>query len=268
MHRDLSIDPKGTEVVKYVYDPWGRILSTTGSLASTLGTHQPFRYRGYVYDVETGFYYLRSRYYNPVWQRFISADVIMKGNLFNYCANCPLLLYDPNGKDFLLSQQFGFLIEKDIVRRSMLEARKKYNAETVHVYTEGEDDYREGKLNVMFYQSGRYINIHIGDSTTVRNEYEMEAIIEVIEQHPAFDSKLYGSHAHMRAQWIAHNTAYDYSTGSQVQKVLISLLARNSVENIKGSSQELDFRPYGNFTKSQLLYYSLIETICCSILDY
>ena len=48
------IDSTGTEVVKYTYDAWGKVLSTTGSLASTLGTIQPFRYRGYVYDVETG----------------------------------------------------------------------------------------------------------------------------------------------------------------------------------------------------------------------
>ena len=36
-------------------------------MASTLGTLNPFRYRGYVYDEETGLYYLRSRYYNPEW---------------------------------------------------------------------------------------------------------------------------------------------------------------------------------------------------------
>ena len=61
------IDSNGTEVVKYVYDAWGKILSTTGSLASSLGTIQPFRYRGYVFDQETGLYYLRSRYYNPLY---------------------------------------------------------------------------------------------------------------------------------------------------------------------------------------------------------
>ena len=44
------IDSPGTEVVKYTYDAWGKVLSTTGSLASTLGTVQPFRYRGYVYE--------------------------------------------------------------------------------------------------------------------------------------------------------------------------------------------------------------------------
>jgi YD repeat-containing protein len=46
------VDSNGTEVVKYTYDAWGKVLSTTGSLAATLGTIQPFRYRGYVYDVD------------------------------------------------------------------------------------------------------------------------------------------------------------------------------------------------------------------------
>ncbi len=39
-----------------------------------LGKGNPFRYRGYVYDDETKLYYLRSRYYNPAWGRFINAD--------------------------------------------------------------------------------------------------------------------------------------------------------------------------------------------------
>lgn len=38
------------------------LISKTGSLAATIGTLNPFRYRGYVYDEETGLYYLRSRY--------------------------------------------------------------------------------------------------------------------------------------------------------------------------------------------------------------
>ena len=91
------LNTAGTEVVKYTYDAWGKVLSTTGSLASTLGTIQPFRYRGYVYDVETGFYYLRSRYYNPIWQRFINDDTIMSGNLFAYCENEPIKYADAQG---------------------------------------------------------------------------------------------------------------------------------------------------------------------------
>ena len=38
-------------------------MSTDGTMASTLGAANPLRYRGYVYDTETGLYYLSSRYF-------------------------------------------------------------------------------------------------------------------------------------------------------------------------------------------------------------
>ena len=91
------IDSTGAEVVQYTYDAWGKVLSTAGTMASTLGTVQPFRYRGYVYDVETGLYYLRSRYYNPEWGRFINADSLIKGNLFAYCGNDSINYLDGSG---------------------------------------------------------------------------------------------------------------------------------------------------------------------------
>ena len=49
------IDGSGNAVIQYTYDSWGKLLSTSGSLAETFGAEQPFRYRGYVYDEETGF---------------------------------------------------------------------------------------------------------------------------------------------------------------------------------------------------------------------
>ena len=53
-------------------------MSKTGTMANTLGTiNKLLRYRGYVYDGETGLYYLRSRYYNPEWARFLNADVLL-----------------------------------------------------------------------------------------------------------------------------------------------------------------------------------------------
>ena len=49
-------------VVAYEYDSWGKLLSCEGNAAEELGVLNPFRYRGYVYDEETDFYYLNSRY--------------------------------------------------------------------------------------------------------------------------------------------------------------------------------------------------------------
>ena len=57
------VDANGSKVVEYKYDAWGTPLSKTGTLATTLGTLQPFRYRGYAYDEETCCYYLYNRYY-------------------------------------------------------------------------------------------------------------------------------------------------------------------------------------------------------------
>ena len=94
-------------MVQYTYDAWGKVLSTAGTMATTLGTIQPFRYSGYVYDVETGLYYLRSRYYDPVWGRFINADALVKGNLFAYCENKPEKLIDSNGN--MSSSYYGFI---------------------------------------------------------------------------------------------------------------------------------------------------------------
>ena len=96
----------GNVVVSYAYDAWGAPIGKSGSMAETLGSVQPFRYRGYVFDEETGLYYLRSRYYNAVLSRFINMDsVLLKGILQSnqqaYCINNPILYSDSNGHDFL-----------------------------------------------------------------------------------------------------------------------------------------------------------------------
>ncbi|MDD3400154.1 MAG: RHS repeat-associated core domain-containing protein [Eubacteriales bacterium] len=98
------IDGSGNTVVQYTYDTWGKQTSCTGTLATSLGQNQPFRYRGYVYDAETGWYYLQSRYYNPEVGRFISSDVLLSTgqgvlghNSYAYCLNNPVNMSDLSG---------------------------------------------------------------------------------------------------------------------------------------------------------------------------
>ena len=97
----------GAVVVSYTYDAWGKPLSITGSMAATLGTLNPLRYRGYIYDTETGLYYLESRYYDPEIGRFINADTfvatgqgMLGNNMFAYCGNNPVNRYDPTGNRY------------------------------------------------------------------------------------------------------------------------------------------------------------------------
>ena len=96
------IDEGGVMQAEYVYSLWGEIISAEGDLAEI----NPLRYRGYYYDSETGFYYLRSRYYDPENHRFINADTYastdsgdaISCNMFAYCQNNPVMLGDENGE--------------------------------------------------------------------------------------------------------------------------------------------------------------------------
>ncbi len=104
------------KIVSYQYDDWGKILSIKDSTGqdiinpTNIGIINPFRYRGYYYDSETGLYYLNSRYYNPEWCRFISADALIASNqdfpsfnLYVYASNNPIMNTDISGYGILSS---------------------------------------------------------------------------------------------------------------------------------------------------------------------
>lgn len=96
------LDPDGNCVVEYTYDEWGKVLSITGSMQNSLGHHNPLRYRGYYYDIESQLYYLQSRYYDPAVRRFINADsisMLVSGEkAYTYCNNDPVNNIDSSGK--------------------------------------------------------------------------------------------------------------------------------------------------------------------------
>jgi len=112
--RDLTgnihtiIDKNGDVMVKYKYDAWGNFLNqetaAKTSIGETLLALNPFIYKGYIYDDESGLYYLKSRYYSPKVRRFINPDSeigdvgnIDSYNLFAYCINNPVMYSDPSG---------------------------------------------------------------------------------------------------------------------------------------------------------------------------
>ena len=111
----------GTLIAQYTYDPWGKPLTVTdanGTDISANATHianiNPLRYRGYYYDVESGLYYLLSRYYDPVTQRFVNADGyvstgtgILGFNMFAYCNNTPVNGVDVTGERFVEQAGMG-----------------------------------------------------------------------------------------------------------------------------------------------------------------
>ena len=97
------INQNGQIVVQYSYTSYG-VCSISGN--TSLGNENPFRYKGYYYDVETSLYYLTTRYYDPEIGRFISPDSVdyldpqsINGlNLYAYCGNDPINKYNPTGR--------------------------------------------------------------------------------------------------------------------------------------------------------------------------
>jgi len=104
----------GTLVGRYMHDAWGNELYMTVSGTGATYTanraimeFNPFRWKGYYFDSVTGFYYLQSRYYDPMIGRFINADYApmlfteslmpMGANLFMYCFNNPVMFRDDTG---------------------------------------------------------------------------------------------------------------------------------------------------------------------------
>ena len=99
----------GRKIGSYVYDAWGNFSITTTSTNTSLensivNSYNPFRYRGYYYDKDLGWYYLQTRYYNPQWGRFVNADGyvstgtgLLGYNMFAYCNNNPVMNVDPTG---------------------------------------------------------------------------------------------------------------------------------------------------------------------------
>lgn len=101
------------KVASYEYDAWGKVLSIkdANGVEITDLNHiahiNPFRYRSYYYDEETELYYLKSRYYNPSWGRFLNVDTylgvnksVLGYNLYNYVNNNPVNSTDDSGEFF------------------------------------------------------------------------------------------------------------------------------------------------------------------------
>ena len=96
------VDSSNQVVVRYQYNSWGKVTSTQDTSGVSLATLNPFRYRKYVYDPETGLYCLGSRYYDPEVGRFVNADdfetltyqmdSVQGKNLYQYCLFMKMLL--------------------------------------------------------------------------------------------------------------------------------------------------------------------------------
>ena len=192
-------------MVEYKYSAWGIQLSRTGELANTLGYANPFRYRGYIYDEETGLYYLRSRYYNPVVGRFVNADDTIKpkallSSVYAYCANKPVIRVDYSGKLYLSIELYTIalsarLLEKFDFSKTLLAAKftqriraskvvKKRVADYIKAIPKGEKSYsKTEKIYWGFNESLKNLSMSDLDlALAVGNASDMTITVEKVEK--------------------------------------------------------------------------------------
>jgi len=126
------VNSLGEKIITYKYDSWGNVISIQDENNNEVTDHNnvgminPFRYRSYYYDKETGLYYLKSRYYNPKWGRFISPDKfiganqdIFGNNLYLYVSNNPINNIDKDGHLILA------LVVAAVVATALKKSKKK-----------------------------------------------------------------------------------------------------------------------------------------------
>jgi RHS repeat-associated protein len=88
----MSTDSTGTITSTRSFDAWGNVVAHTGDPVS-LG------WQGQYQDPETGFYYLRHRYYDPKTAQFTTPDPLfaVTRSRYGYAANDPVNWSDPLG---------------------------------------------------------------------------------------------------------------------------------------------------------------------------
>ncbi len=128
------INSSGTVVANYTYDSWGNHISITDGNGNNVASNpnhianiNPFRYRGYYYDTETGLYYLNSRYYDANVGRFLNADGyvstgqgVLGYNMFAYCLNNPINMADYNGEDAIYVTDYSLKYGVPVVGHAYL----------------------------------------------------------------------------------------------------------------------------------------------------
>ena len=190
----------GTKIGSYTYDAWGNCTVSTESGTTTIQkrivrTLNPFRYRGYYYDTDTGLYYLQSRYYNPQWGRFLNADGyvstgtgLLGYNMYAYCSNNPVMYTDPTG-------EFPWLTAIAVAVTAVVVIPTVVN----HIVNGILSKYSDNS-EITFHDD----NAQISESYKVTSRYDRQKISEIIRR----TGETSREYDHMSSEWLGHNVCY------------------------------------------------------------
>ena len=217
----------GEKIGSYYYDAWGNhtVVTESGNNSfedEIVNNYNPFRYRGYYYDVETGFYYLQSRYYNPEWGRFLNADVyvstgqgLLGNNMYAYCNNNPVMYVDFKGELAIFMAVGALLLSVGV---GIAANHLHRNNQSKQIDTELQEWYTQEEAQKEIEQIlSQYIdnpvfgfgknNFFIQDSYKVTKRFDRLKICEIVRRTGVTNRTA----ENMAAEWLAHNFAYHTS---------------------------------------------------------
>ena len=201
----------GTDLhATYTYDAWGNCTISFDAVG--IGALNPFRYRGYYLDRETGLYYLMTRYYDPEIGRFVNADDVsyldpetLNGcNLYAYCLNNPVMGYDPMGT-FSFLGLLGVAIVSVIVLliTSGDSAQEDYYKDIV---PEGTPSYELSTGTKVYYEASSYdkpdSSLKVYNSYFLTGQERKEFLTWFSKEHSEFNI------GRANNEWVWHNMAY------------------------------------------------------------
>lgn len=204
------IDGEGYTKVTYKYDGYGNVLSIGGNMYNTLGNINHIIYKSYYMDFENNLYYLKTRYYNPSWGRFISSDKIeyldpsVAGglNLYAYCLNDPINNSDPEGtidwgRIWSIVMYVGALLADPIV--TMVGAVASTTSDIIAIGNiDEEGDIKVEGGNVTLKDSSKIHTPWMKYGYSIYLNYFNEKTKDIIN----------GSSIGVEFEWFCHNVAY------------------------------------------------------------
>ena len=236
----------GTRIASYEYDSWGKVTSIKGlsgnevTSENHIGNLNKIRYRGYYQDTETGFYYLMSRYYDPVTHRFLNADGyfqtgtgVLDTNMSAYCANNPVNFLDPTGKYRECPTHGGFYsqpncvgcrpdFQKALDRYAEIQRQKKKNKtskfagstsseQRVYITNDTEATSTSDFIYVVDFRTSKDPYFEVRNSYLVTQKEIQLEVVEILQnynnQNPV-DPAWSRTNESMVTEWDVHNIAY------------------------------------------------------------
>ena len=168
----------------------------------------PFRYRSYQYDDETGLYYLTTRYYDPETGRFVNedsfitlCDSLLGYNMFAYCSNNPITYCDPTG----CWREIGntIYIDNKYTYDTYYSDRRKWQPGKTYIYDPG----------YLQYNMATSLPLHGDPNTTIKSpDGKTERTYD--SDGKAQKDKDYTDHGHPKQHpKVPHEHDWDWSNG-------------------------------------------------------